>query len=89
MIGLAATLLSTKLLAGFLYGVSQIDPLTFLLGPTITHFCSTRCVLDLVLDPELEGKSYRSYECTASRMIGSQMAEQVISMLPRVYATAW
>jgi predicted permease len=35
LIGLAATLLSTKLLAGFLYGVSQIDPLTFLLVPLL------------------------------------------------------
>lgn len=35
LIGLAATLLSTKLLAGFLYGVSQIDPLTFLLVPVL------------------------------------------------------
>ena len=35
LIGLAATLLCTKLLAGFLYGVSQIDPLTFLLVPLL------------------------------------------------------
>ena len=35
LIGLAATLLSTKLLTGFLYGVSQIDPLTFLLVPLL------------------------------------------------------
>jgi putative ABC transport system permease protein len=35
LIGLAATLLSTKLLAALLYGVSQIDLLTFLLVPLL------------------------------------------------------
>jgi putative ABC transport system permease protein len=35
LIGLVATVLSTKLLAGFLYGVSQIDPLTFSLVPLL------------------------------------------------------
>jgi predicted permease len=35
LIGLTATLLSTKLLSDFLYGVSQIDPLTFLSVPLL------------------------------------------------------
>jgi len=34
-IGLAAALFCTRLLAGFLYGVPQIDPLTFLLVPLL------------------------------------------------------
>ena len=78
LIGLAATLLSTKLLAGFLYGVSQIDPPTFFFVPLLLFLvalAACRCVLD----SELEGKSYRSDDCTATRMIGSQMAQQAIS----------
>lgn len=35
LIGLAAALFCTRLLAGFLYGVPRIDPLTFLLVPAL------------------------------------------------------
>jgi putative ABC transport system permease protein len=45
LIGLATTLLSTKLLAGFLYGVSPIDPLTFSLVPLLLIFVALAACL--------------------------------------------
>ena len=45
LIGLAAALLSTKLLNGFLYGVPRIDPVTFLMVPTLLAFATLAACL--------------------------------------------
>ena len=45
LIGLAAALFCTRLLAGFLYGVPRIDPLTFFLVPALLVFAALAACL--------------------------------------------
>ena len=45
LIGVAAALFCTQLLAGFLYGVPRIDPLTFFLVPALLVFAALAACL--------------------------------------------
>ena len=83
VIGLAVTLLSTRLLTGFLYGVPALDPVTFLSVPILL----LAATIAACLIPSFRACCHRSDQRIASRMIGPKGREcsngrQTIAPLP-------